>query len=169
MTIQIISLIIALLAVIVGPIITYKITKSNLEFQFRTMTQSNWLTKLEDAILTFLTNSEQWIGKYPQLVESAKEDPSKIDENNKEIDRLFDVISASIIKLQLFLDDQKSDQKSIMGSVVKIKEIINSKAFDEESINKIRTLHDSVIDNAKKIFKEERKKLTTTFRKEEKI
>lgn len=165
MAIQIISLLIALLAVIVGPIITYRITKNNLEFQFRSMIQSNWLTKLEDAILTFLNNSEQWIGKYPHLVESAKEDPTKIDENNQEIDKLFDAISASIIKLQLHLDSSKNDQRSIMDCVIQIKEIINSRAFDQPSIDDIRNLHDTIIEKSKKIFKEERQKLTGTFRK----
>ncbi len=54
MAVQIISLVIALLAVIVGPIITYRITKKNLEFQFRSMTQGGWIDKLEATSLSFL-------------------------------------------------------------------------------------------------------------------
>ena len=54
MTIQILSLIIALLAVIVGPIITYRITKKNLEFQFGRSFRKNGLKNWRTPLLNFL-------------------------------------------------------------------------------------------------------------------
>ena len=53
MTVQILSLMIAMLAVIVGPVVTYRITKKNLEFQFRTLIQENWINKLELSAHSF--------------------------------------------------------------------------------------------------------------------
>lgn len=164
MTIQIISLVIALLAVIVGPIITYRITKKNLEFQFRSLTQENWLSKLEDSILSFLNNSEQWIGKYRALAEIGKRDESQITTINNKIDEMLDSINSSIIKLQLHLDIQKTYQKEILENVVVIKGIINNKSFDNDSIQQIRKAYDIIIEKSQSLFKEERQKVAKIFR-----
>ncbi|MCB9211594.1 MAG: hypothetical protein H6609_19700 [Ignavibacteriales bacterium] len=164
MAIQIISLLIALLAVIVGPIITYRITKKNLEFQFRSLTQENWITKLEESILSFLTHTEQWIGKYQYLVESGLADHTKIDPNNQQIDELLDAINSAIIKLQLHLEEAKPDQKEMMLNVAEIKEIINTRVYDEQSVQKLKNLHYNIIEKAKLLFKEERQKIAGIFR-----
>jgi len=96
MTIQIITLIITLIAVIVGPIVTYRITKKNLEFKYLSMTQGKWIEKLEESSHSFLNSILEWIEKYPALEDGSRQ--SK--EPNAEIDRMFDAINSSIIRLQ---------------------------------------------------------------------
>ena len=164
MVIQIISLIIALSAVIFGPIITYRITKKNLEYQFRSMTQGNWINKLEEAIHTFLIFTLEWIEKYRALCDRVKSDPSSNKEVNDDIDRMLNGINSSFIKLQLLLDIQKLDQKYILDNIIEMKSIVNSKEFDEITISKLRECHGNVIDKLKKIFHSERTKIAEVFR-----
>ena len=98
MTIQVLSLIIALLAVIVGPIISYRIAKKNLEFQFRSMTQEKWVDKLEKASHSFLCFTLEWIEKYRGLIDGSAQNKEPVPE----INRTFDGINSSI-KDQPFL------------------------------------------------------------------
>ncbi|MBK9097513.1 MAG: hypothetical protein IPM14_05165 [bacterium] len=161
MAVQIISLIIALLAVIAGPIITYIVTKKNLESQFRLTVPIKWLEKLEEAAHSYLFASLEWIEKYRGVTDSKfyqKEDATK------EINRMFDAINSAFIKLQLQLDEKKSIQKEILNNAVLIKDIINEKLFDEASLNKLRTAHDAIIEKVKIILQGERSKITKVFR-----
>lgn len=161
MAIQVISLIIALFAVIAGPIITYIVTKKNLESQFRLTVPIKWLDKLEEAAHSYLFASLEWIEKYRGVTDTKfyqKEDAIK------EINRMFDAINSAFIKLQLQLDEKKSIQKEILDNAVLIKDIINEKLFDEASLNKLRTAHDAIIEKVKIILQGERSKITKVFR-----
>lgn len=160
MTIQIISLVIALFAVIVGPIISYRIAKRNLEFQFRLSVPIKWLDKLEEAAHLFLYSSLEWIEKYPALQDGS----SKVEFPNREIDRMLDSLGSSIIKLQLLLDTKKPLQQEILNNVITIKDIINKKTFDGGSISKLRTAHEIIVEKVKTVLQEERSKITKVFR-----
>ncbi|MEK6552532.1 MAG: hypothetical protein AABZ54_03685 [Bacteroidota bacterium] len=164
MEIQIISLIIALAAVIVGPFVTYRITKKNLEFQFRTLTQEKWIDKLELEIVNYLYAITQWIEKYPSLMEKGQTDFSRVNEINLEIDRMLDEISISIIKLDLILDASISSQKIILNNVAEMKKIVNSKVYDKNSKARLMLLYDIIVEKAKTIFQDERKKTAKIFR-----
>jgi hypothetical protein len=164
MEIQILSLIIAILAVIIGPFITYRITKKNLEFQFRTMTQEKWIDKLETKVGNYLNITIKWIEKYPDLIERGQKEPVQIKEINQEIDLMLDTINASVIKLDLILDSKSPHQKLIIDNVIKMKVIVNNKVFDKDSINELRKSHAIIIENAKAIFQEERSKIAKIFR-----
>ena len=161
MEVQILSLIVALLAVIVGPYVTYLITKKNLEFQFRTLIQEKWVTKLEDAAHSFLNSSSEWISKYPMLQDGSWE----VKEPNKEIDRMLDSINSSIIKLEFLLDIEKENQALILEKVASMTSIIHSKVYDENSLSTLRKNHDTIISMLQKIFHEERTKMAKVFRK----
>ena len=160
MTIQIISLIIALLAVIVGPLITYRITKKNLEFQFRTMIKEQWVNKLEEAALLFLNTSSEWINKYPLIQNGSWQ----VENPNKEIDRMLDTINSAIFKLEFLLNDKKIDQELILKNVASMTSIIHSKVYDENSLSVLRANHSEIIDTLRKIFHDERSKMTDIFR-----
>jgi len=160
MTIQILSLLIALLAVIVGPIITYRITKKNLEFQFRTLIKEHWVSKLEDVAHTFLNCTSEWMNKYPVIRDGSW----YVENSNKEIDRMLDTINSSIIKLELLLDINKKDQAVILEKVADMTAIIHSKVYDDNSINTLRKNHDNIIDSLQKIFHKERTKIADIFR-----
>ena len=160
MTIQILSLIVALLAVIISPFVTYKITKKNLEFQFRTIIKEHWINKLEDAAHSFLNCTSEWMGKYPVI----KDGSWQIENPNKEIDRMLDTIHSSIIKLELLLDINKKDQSIILDKVAAMSAIIHSKVYDDNSINTLRTNHDEIIDSLQNIFHRERTKIADIFR-----
>jgi hypothetical protein len=164
MEIQILSLIIAILAVIIGPLVTYIITKKNLEFQFRTMTQEKWVEKLDAAICNYLSITIRWIEKYPALVEFGHQNPNEITVINGEMDKMLDAINNSIIKLDLLLDSQSPQQKNIIDNVIIMKRLVNNKVFDKDSINELKKSHSIIIENAKAIFKEERNKLTKIFK-----
>lgn len=160
MTIQILSLIIALLAVIIGPIVTYKVTKKNLEFQFRSLIQEKWVDKLEVSAIGFLTSSNEWIEKYRGIQDGS----SKTKEPEREIDRMLDTINSYIIKLQLYLNTKKPLQNEILSNVIKMKAIINSKKFDEKSIAELKESYENIIENLKSILQEERSKITKIFK-----
>lgn len=161
MTIQIISLIVALLAVIVGPLITYRITKKNLEFQFRTLIQEKWVIKLEEAAHLFLNTTSEWINKYPMLQDGSW----KVENPNKEIDRMLDTINSTIIKLEFLLDNEKQDQAFILENVASMTSIIHSRVYDDSSLSKLRKNHDDIISTLQTIFHKERSKITNIFRK----
>ncbi|MBS3944384.1 MAG: hypothetical protein KGZ42_02725 [Melioribacter sp.] len=164
MEIQIISLIIAFVAVIVGPIVTYRITKKNLEFQFRTITQEKWIDKLESEISNYLFAITHWVEKYPGLAERVQHDNSRINEINLEIDKMLDVIIMSIIRLDLILDRSHSVQKRIMVNVEEMKKIVNNKIFDNNSKAHLMLLYEIIVDSTKEILKEEKKKTQKIFR-----
>ncbi len=163
MTIQIISLIIALLAVIAGPIITYRITKKNLEFQFRTMTQGGWIDKLEETSVSFLSFTLEWIEKYRALEDKVRKNPVSGESVNSEIDRIMNGINSSIIKLQLLLDSEKTDQKIISDNIIEMKSLVNSKKFDDPTISRLKECHDNIISKLKMIFHQERKKISKIY------
>ena len=160
MAIQIISLIITLAAVIVGPLVTYKVTKRNLEFQFRTLIQEKWIDKLEEDVTKYLTQVVEWIEKYRAIIDGS----SKIEEPEREIDRMLATLNSSIIKLQLHLNTNKPFQKEILSNVSNMKAIINSKSFEDESINSLKNSHEEIITNMKAILQEERSKITKIFK-----
>ena len=159
MTIQIITLIITLIAVIVGPIITYRITKKNLKFKYLSMFQGKWIEKLEESSHLFLNSTLEWIEKYRAIVDGTlqSKDP------NIEIDRMLNAINSSIIRLQLLLDNKKRNEKEILDNVTSMKRIVNSKKFDAQSIKSIRENHDEIIELLKMIFQEERNKISKIF------
>ena len=161
MIFQILLLIIAILAVIVCPIITYRITRKNLKFQFRTLIQENWLTKLEDAAHSFLNSSSEWISKFPALQDGT----TGVNEVNKEIYRMLDRINSSIIKLEFLLNIEQYDQAFILENVASITTIIHSRVYDEISLSKLRKNHADIISVLQKIFHQERSKITIIFRK----
>lgn len=163
MEIQIISLVIALAAVIVAPLVTYRITKKNLEFQFRTHTQEKWIDKLETEIVNYLFAIIQWVEKYPGLSEEQK-NKDCITEVNLDTDKMLDAINTSIIKLDLLLDNNKSEQKTIISSVEEMKKIVNSKVYDKDSKAKLMLLYEIIVKYSKTIIKDERKKITNIFR-----
>jgi len=160
MTIQILSLVIALLAVIVGPYITYRITKKNLEFQFRTMIKEHWVKKLEDAAHIFLNTTSEWMNKYPMIQDGSWH----VKDPNQEIDRMLDLIHSSIIKLQLLLNIEKKEQSAILDKVAIISSIVHSKVYDDNSIRTLRKTHDEMIDSLQIIFHKERTKIADIFR-----
>jgi hypothetical protein len=162
--IEIISLLIALLAVIVSPFISYKIAKKNLEFQFRNMTQEKWIDKLEIAAVDFLDNCNKWIEKYRGLFERVSNGSLKIEDANNLIDEMFDKMNIAIIKISLYLDESKQEQNEIIESVVKIKQVILSKTFNENNIELCRENYDKILTNLKLIIKNERKSITKLFR-----
>jgi hypothetical protein len=158
---EITSLLIALAAVIVGPIVTYLITKKNLEFQFRTIIKEKWVDKLTEASHSFLSNTIEWIEKYRGI----KDGSAKTIKPEQEIDRMLDNINSSIVKLQLLLDKEKDDQNAILINAITIKDLVNKKLFDEITINNLRTCHEEMIDRLNKLFHQERTKMADTFRK----
>jgi len=160
MTIQILSLIVALLAVIISPFVTYKITKKNLEFQFRTMIKEHWVNKLEDAAHMFLNSTSEWMNKYPVIQDGSWH----VQDPNQEIDRMLDIIISSIIKLELLLDINKKDEAFILEKVAAMTAIIHSKVYDDNSINTLRKNHDDIIDSLQKIFHKEKTKIAEIFR-----
>lgn len=160
MTIQIISLIIALLAVIVGPIITNRRTKKNLEFQFGTMIKEHWVNKLEDAAHMFLNSTSEWMNKYPVIRDGSWH----VQDPNQEIDRMLDTIHSSIIKMELLLDINIKKQSVILKKVAIMSDIIHSKVYDDNSINTLRKNHDEIIDSLQNIFHKERTKIAATFK-----
>jgi len=165
MEIQIITLIIAFAAVIVGPFISYRIAKKNLAFQFRTLTREKWINILEAEIVNYLFSINQWVEKYPSLVEKGRMGISEfqINEVNQEINRMQDAITSSIIKLDLILDKSVFPQKVIMNNIVEMKKIINSKIYDKESKARLMLLYEIIVENSKIIFQEERKKTEKIF------
>lgn len=165
MQLQILSLIIALAAVLVGPYISYRIAKKNLSFQFRSLTKEKWIEKLETEIVNYLFAITQWIEKYPALKEKGQKEINldKINEINHEIDLMQDAIITSIIKLDLFLDKRIQLQKTILTSVVGMKEIVNSKIYDKDTKAKLMLLYEIIVENSKIIFQEERKKTEKIF------
>lgn len=164
MSTEIISLAIAFAAVIIGPIVTYHITKKNLEFQFRTIVKEKWVDKLGEASQIFLSSVLEWIEKYRGIQDGS----SKIENPHREIDRMFDNINSSIIRLQLLLDKKKDDQNAILIGVIKIKDVVNKKLFDEITINKLRIYHEEIIDRLNELFHQERTKMANTFRRKKK-
>lgn len=164
MEIQIITLVIALAAVIVGPFVTYRITKKNLEFQFRTIIHEKWIDKLESEISNYLFTIVQWVERYPSLVEQRQKEGSRINEINKEIDQMLDEINISIIKLDLILDKNNASQKIILGNVGEMKKIINSKVYDKDSKAMLMLLYDIIVEKAKTIFQDERHKTSKIFK-----
>lgn len=164
MVVEIISLCVALVAVIVGPIVSYKITKKNMEFQFRTLTQEKWIDKLEKATLDFMTSCVAWIEKYPAIKEKSEIELENIIEFNNQIDTMLDSINSSIIKIHILLDENKFDQKSILEKIFKMKSIINSKDFSGETIAILRELHVEIFNELKIIFSAERKKIAKIYK-----
>lgn len=160
MTVQILSLVIALLAVIVVPFVTLRKIKKEFEFQFRTNIKENWVNNLETAAHSFLYSTIEWIEKYPSIRESGN--PSS--ENISEIDRMINAINSSIIKLQLLLDESKKEQGNILNSVVQMKSIINKKEYDVNTIQSLRNHHELIISTLKTIFHNERTKIANLFR-----
>jgi len=161
MEIQIISLLIAFAAVVVGPIVTYFIAKNNLEFQFRTIIKEKWVDKLGETSHLFLTSVLEWIEKYQSIVDGS----SRVENPNREIDRMFDNINSSIVKLQLLLVKEKENQKNILDLIDTIKSIVNKKLFDDKTINDLRTIHQEMVDKLNSLFHQERTKMADTFRK----
>lgn len=161
MKIQLISLLIAFAAVIVGPIVTYFISKNNLEFQFRTIIKEKWVDRLGEASHLFLTSVLEWIEKYRGIVDGS----AKVENPHREIDRMFDNINSSIVKLQLLLDKGKEDQNDILDLIDKMKLIVNEKLFDDKTISELRTLHQEMVDKLNSLFHQERTKMADTFRK----
>ena len=159
MTAQILTAIAAILAVVIGPWISYRVAKKNIEFSYRSMVNSTWLDKLDKSVHSFLFSTLEWIEKYPVI----KDGSSQIPEPNREVDRMFDSINSSIIKLQLLLDKTDSDQNEILENVIEIKTIVNEKSFDEEPINKLRAKHELITNNVINLFKQERKKIKKIF------
>lgn len=164
MTIQILSLIIALLAVIVGPIITYRITKKNLEFQFRTLIQEKWIEKLENTAIEFLNSNVQWVEKYRGLMMRGAQGTESLTDINRTIDNMLDSINTSLIKLQVMLDETKPNQKEIIVKSVLMKNIVLKNDIDEHNLNELFVAHETIIKNLKTIFHDERKKITNIFR-----
>lgn len=162
--VEIISLVIALLAVIVSPFISYKIAKKNLEFQFRNMTQEKWIDKLEQVAIEYLDSSNKWIEKYKGLIERVSNNKLGIDEANNLIDEMFDKMNIAIIKISLYLDETKTEQKEVLDSVFEIKKIILSKNYNEKNIDQLGRNYNKVLSNLKQIFLSERKKITKLFR-----
>lgn len=160
MTIQILSLLIALLAVLVGPILTYKKTKQQFEFQFRTSIKEHWVNSLEIAAHSFLLSTMEWIERYPALREAS----NITSVTNNEIDKMLKEINSSIIKLQLLLDEIKEEQKTILDNVTQIKSIVNKKEYDHNTIQTLRNHHDKIISTLKIIFHNERTKIAKLFR-----
>ena len=164
MTIQILSLVIALLAVIVGPIITYHITKKNLEFQFISMTQEGWIAKLYDASLEFLTNSHSMFEKYPTLMERFKVDDSLKNETNIIIDEMIDSINLSMVKFQLLLKDDEPIQQEIISETLKMKKILLKQQMTQENVTSLSVSHEKIIKNLKEIMHTERSKISNIFK-----
>ncbi len=160
MIIQILSLIIALLAVIIGPILTYRITRKNLEFQFRSIIKEHWVNKLEDVAHSFLFSTSEWTDKYPRI----KNGLIKVDNPDQEIERMNDSIRTSVVKFELLLDIKKTDQSILLDNVVIMTDIIHSRKFDDESISLLREKNNNIIDTLQKIFHQERSKMANTFR-----
>jgi hypothetical protein len=159
MTAQILTAVAAILAIIVGPWISYRVAKKNLEFNYRSMVNSTWLDKLDKSVHLFLYSTLEWIEKYPAI----KDGSSQLPEPNREIDRMFDSINSAIIKLQLLLDPTDTDQNQILENVIEIKKIINEKRFDEESINDLREKHELITNNIGRLFKKERTVIKKIF------
>ena len=164
MTIQIISLLIALLAVIIGPYISNRSNKKNLEFQFRTKIKEQWVNKLEEAAVSYLNFTMEWIERYRALCDKVKSDPSTSNFVNNEIDRLLNGINSSFIMLQLHLRSEKPEQRVILDKATEMKEIVNKKSFNEEAISNLRECHENIISNLQNIFHKERSKMAETFR-----
>lgn len=160
MAIQIISLLIALLAVIVGPIITYRVTRKNLEFQFRTMIKEHWVNKLEDTAHIFLESTSEWINKYPGIQDGSWQ----VINPNQEIYRMLDSIHSSIIKMELLLDVNKKEQSMILEKMAVMSSIIHSKVYDDNSIEILRNNHGEIIESLQIIFHSERTKIAKIFR-----
>lgn len=160
MAIEIFSLLIALMAVIVGPMISYRVTKKNLEFQFRSIIKEHWVNKLEDVAHSFLFSTSEWADKYPRI----KNGLFKVDNPNLEIERMNDSIRTSIVKLELLLDIKKTDQSILLDNVANMVAIIDSRNFDDGSISKLREYNNNIIDTLQKIFHQERSKMADTFR-----
>ena len=129
MTIQILSLVVALLAVIISPFVAYRIAKKNLEFQFRTMIKEQWVNKLEDSAHMFLNTTSEWINKYPVI----KDGSWHVQDANQVIDRMLDTIHSSIIKMELLLDINKKDQSVILDKIAVMSNIIHSKVYDDNA------------------------------------
>ena len=161
MEIQLISLAIAFAAVIVGPIVTYQIAKKNFEFQFRTIIKEKWVDRLGEASHLFFTSVLEWIEKYRGIVDGS----AKVESPHREIDRMFDNINSSIVKLQLLLDKEKENQKDILDLIDKMKSIVNEKLFDDKTINELRSLHQEMVAKLNSLFHHERTKMANTFRK----
>ena len=161
MNTEILSLVVAALAVLISPIVTYRVNKKNLEFKFRTMLQESWIEKLESAAHDFLNASSKFIGKY-------KSNNYKVaygsNERIKEIDQLLDDINSSFIKLDLHLDENKNYQKEIHSSASKLLELFWLKDKYEENHSEITKCYDEVVKNMKLIISDERKKISRTFR-----
>jgi len=90
----------------------------------------------------------------------VRENPISNESVNSEIDRMMNGINSSILKLQLLLDPQKSDQKFIMDNIVEMKRMVNGKKFDDATISRIRECHENIISRLKIIFKQEREKIS---------
>ena len=161
MSTETISLLIALAAVIVGPIVTYQITKKNLEFQFRTIIKEKWVDRLGEASHLFLTSVLEWIEKYRCIVDGS----ALVENQHSEIDRMFDNINSSIVKLQLLLDREKENQKEILELINKIKLIVDEKLFDEKTISELKTSHQDIVDKLNNLFHEERTKMADIYRR----
>jgi len=160
MEVQIISLIIALLAVIVGPFAVNWQNKKNHEFQFRTLVQERWVEKLEKDAYAFLNSILEWIEKYRGIMDGS----ANVDNPNKEIDRMFNAVNSSFIKLNLLLDSSKPAQIDILVNMIRIKDIVNKKLFDEESILMLRESYDIIVDRVKTVLQIERSKMTKIFK-----
>lgn len=160
MAIQILTLIIAILAVIFGPLISYKIAKKNLEFNYRTIIKARWLNELRNNVHLFLDSVLEWFEKYPGI----KEGILPREQANKEIDRMLDKINSSFIQLQLQLDINDTLQKEIIDNIVKIKEIINCKKYDQATINDLRKRHEDIVEKFKVMFNKERMKIRKIFK-----
>ncbi len=159
MTAQILTAIAAILAVVIGPWISYRVAKKNLEFNYRSVVNSTWLDKLDKSVHLFLFSTLEWIEKYPGIQDGS----SQLLEPNREIDRMFDSINSAIIKLQLLLDKTDADQNEILDTVKEMKQIINEKRFDAESINNLKEKHELITNKVGGLFKKERKKIKKIF------
>lgn len=164
MAIEIFSLIVALLAVIVGPMITYRITKKNLEFQFRTKTQENWIVKLDVAAVDFLNSSHQMFEKYPTLMERFYNDPKIKTEVNNQIDAMIDSMNLAMIRFQLLLDDSQPLQKAIIEETMKMKKILLKQDLNAEKVETLGESHEKIIKNFKAVLHNERSKITKLYR-----
>ena len=162
--VEILSLSIAFLAVIISPIISYKIAKKNLEFQFRSMTQEKWIDKLEQTAIQFLDNNVKWIEKYQGFMKRHNEGTLSTNDVNNEIDKMLDSINVSIVKFSILLDDTKNEQKEITESAFVMKKLLLKKEINQDVLDSLRSNHEKIVSNLKVIFQSERKKIARLFR-----
>lgn len=114
MTINIISLIIAMLAIIVGPIVSYKIASRQIKAKYIIGEKQKAISSIKEILQKILFNRSILMSHAIQYRNFAKESITEYEENTNPI---FEDLILQYSRLLLALDINNTNQKKLYNSI----------------------------------------------------